>query len=129
MDRLSGSSLVGTETVTPSGPSKDVTAVTRVCVGVCVSLTWQQLSVETDGVFFQAALASRDTPEQLIIALEPEAASIYCRKLRLHQMVDLGTRTTHNDLSTNDNVGSGMTQGNFGPADGIFPSFLRRQRQ
>ncbi|XP_029687857.1 heat shock 70 kDa protein 12A isoform X4 [Takifugu rubripes] len=60
---------------------------------------------------YKAALASRDAPEQLIIALEPEAASIYCRKLRLHQMVDLGTQTTHNDLGTNDNVGSGMTQG------------------
>uniref|UniRef100_A0A674P5I8 Heat shock 70 kDa protein 12A n=1 Tax=Takifugu rubripes TaxID=31033 RepID=A0A674P5I8_TAKRU len=59
---------------------------------------------------YKAALASRDAPEQLIIALEPEAASIYCRKLRLHQMVDLGTQTTHNDLGTNDNVGSGMTQ-------------------
>lgn len=61
----------------------------------------------------QAALASREDPDQLIIALEPEAASIYCRKLRLHQMVDLGTPTTQNGFNTNENVGSGMTQGWF----------------
>ncbi|XP_035986529.1 heat shock 70 kDa protein 12A isoform X5 [Fundulus heteroclitus] len=60
---------------------------------------------------YKSALVSRENPEQLIIALEPEAASIYCRKLRLHQMVDLGTQTTQNGFSPNDNVGSGMTQG------------------
>ncbi|KAM4730224.1 heat shock 70 kDa protein 12A isoform 2-T2 [Anableps anableps] len=60
---------------------------------------------------YKSALVSRENPEQLIIALEPEAASIYCRKLRLHQMVDLGTQTTQNGFSSNDNVGSGMTQG------------------
>uniref|UniRef100_A0A8C4EZJ5 Heat shock 70 kDa protein 12A n=1 Tax=Dicentrarchus labrax TaxID=13489 RepID=A0A8C4EZJ5_DICLA len=36
---------------------------------------------------YKSALVSRENPEQLIIALEPEAASIYCRKLRLHQML------------------------------------------
>nr|XP_046257966.1 heat shock 70 kDa protein 12A isoform X5 [Scatophagus argus] len=60
---------------------------------------------------YKAALVSRENPEQLIIALEPEAASIYCRKLRLHQMVDLGTQTTQNGFSPTENVGSGMTQG------------------
>ncbi|XP_039995088.1 heat shock 70 kDa protein 12A isoform X5 [Xiphias gladius] len=60
---------------------------------------------------YKSGLVSRENPEQLIIALEPEAASIYCRKLRLHQMVDLGTKTTQNGLSPTDNVGSGMTQG------------------
>uniref|UniRef100_A0AAZ3S5P1 Heat shock 70 kDa protein 12A n=1 Tax=Oncorhynchus tshawytscha TaxID=74940 RepID=A0AAZ3S5P1_ONCTS len=57
-----------------------------------------------------AGLVPRDTPEQLIIALEPEAASIYCRKLRLHQMIDIGTKTTQNGFSPNENVGAGMTQ-------------------
>ena len=38
---------------------------------------------------FQAGLASPENAEQLIIALEPEAASIYCRKLRLHQTIEL----------------------------------------
>uniref|UniRef100_A0A673WLK8 Heat shock 70 kDa protein 12A n=1 Tax=Salmo trutta TaxID=8032 RepID=A0A673WLK8_SALTR len=41
---------------------------------------------------YKAGLVPRDIPEQLIIALEPEAASIYCRKLRLHQMIDIGQR-------------------------------------
>ncbi|XP_056148001.1 heat shock 70 kDa protein 12A [Lampris incognitus] len=59
---------------------------------------------------YKAGLVFRDNPEQLIIALEPEAASIYCRKLRLHQMVDLGSRTTQNGFSPTDNVGAGMTQ-------------------
>ena len=35
----------------------------------------------------QAGIASPDYPDQLLIALEPEAASIYCRRLRLHQLV------------------------------------------
>ncbi|CAK6978420.1 heat shock 70 kDa protein 12A isoform X3 [Scomber scombrus] len=60
---------------------------------------------------YKSGLVSRDNPEQLIIALEPEAASIYCRKLRLHQMVDLGSQTTQNGFSPTENVGSGMTQG------------------
>uniref|UniRef100_A0A8B9NTS6 Heat shock 70 kDa protein 12A n=1 Tax=Apteryx owenii TaxID=8824 RepID=A0A8B9NTS6_APTOW len=38
---------------------------------------------------YKAGMATPENPEQLIIALEPEAASIYCRKLRLHQMIDL----------------------------------------
>ncbi|XP_052436921.1 heat shock 70 kDa protein 12A isoform X3 [Carassius gibelio] len=60
---------------------------------------------------YKAGLASRDNPDQLIIALEPEAASIYCRKLRLHQMVDLGNKTSLNGYSPTENVGAGMTQG------------------
>ncbi|XP_004076967.1 heat shock 70 kDa protein 12A isoform X1 [Oryzias latipes] len=59
---------------------------------------------------YKSGLVSRDTPEQLIIALEPEAASIYCRKLRLHQMVDLATSNTQNGFNPNDNVGSGVSQ-------------------
>ncbi|XP_039526000.1 heat shock 70 kDa protein 12A isoform X3 [Pimephales promelas] len=60
---------------------------------------------------YKAGLVSRDNPDQLIIALEPEAASIYCRKLRLHQMVDLSNKTAQNGYSPTENVGSGMTQG------------------
>lgn len=59
----------------------------------------------------QAGLASRDNPEQLIISLEPEAASIYCRKLRLHQMVDLGDKTSINGYNPPENVGASMGQG------------------
>lgn len=36
---------------------------------------------------------SREDADQLLIALEPEAASVYCRKLRLHQLLDLSSRT------------------------------------
>lgn len=36
---------------------------------------------------YQAGIASSLNPEQLIISLEPEAASIYCRKLRLYQLI------------------------------------------
>ncbi|XP_061693827.1 heat shock 70 kDa protein 12A isoform X4 [Syngnathoides biaculeatus] len=61
---------------------------------------------------YKSGLVSRDNPEQLIIALEPEAASIYCRKLRLHQMLDLSSQTTQNGFSPTDNVGSTMTQAN-----------------
>ncbi|XP_060790778.1 heat shock 70 kDa protein 12A isoform X3 [Neoarius graeffei] len=60
---------------------------------------------------YKAGLASRENPEQLIISLEPEAASIYCRKLRLHQMVDLGDKTSINGYSPTENVGAGMVQG------------------
>ncbi|KAA0200149.1 hypothetical protein HAZT_HAZT005498 [Hyalella azteca] len=36
---------------------------------------------------YMAGLADPNSPEQLLIALEPEAAAIYCRKLRRHQLV------------------------------------------
>ena len=39
----------------------------------------------------QADIASADQPSQLVIALEPEAASVYCRKLKMTQLV--GDRT------------------------------------
>ena len=35
----------------------------------------------------QAGIASPEYPDQLLIALEPEAASIYVRRLRMHQLV------------------------------------------
>ena len=36
---------------------------------------------------YQAGIASRESPSQLVIALEPEAASVYCRRLKLNQLV------------------------------------------
>ncbi|XP_065100981.2 heat shock 70 kDa protein 12A isoform X4 [Paramisgurnus dabryanus] len=60
---------------------------------------------------YKAGLVHRDNPDQLIIALEPEAASIYCRKLRLHQMVDLDSKTALNGYNPTENVGAGMAQG------------------
>lgn len=35
----------------------------------------------------QAGIASSENPEQLLIALEPEVASIFCRRLKMHQLV------------------------------------------
>ena len=35
----------------------------------------------------QAGIASTSNPDQLLIALEPEAASIYVRRQRLHQLL------------------------------------------
>lgn len=60
---------------------------------------------------FQAGLVSPENSEQLIIALEPEAASIYCRKLRLHQMIELSSKAAVNGYSGSDTVGAGFTQG------------------
>ncbi|XP_034082070.1 heat shock 70 kDa protein 12A isoform X1 [Gymnodraco acuticeps] len=75
---------------------------------------------------YKSGLVSRENPEQLIIALEPEAASIYCRKLRLHQMVDLGTNTTQNGCSPTENVGGVITQVSPGHA---AKEHVRRNRQ
>ncbi|NWV08322.1 HS12A protein, partial [Ptilonorhynchus violaceus] len=60
---------------------------------------------------YKAGMASPENPEQLIIALEPEAASIYCRKLRLHQMIDLSSRAPVNGYSPSDTIGTAFTQG------------------
>nr|XP_060615195.1 heat shock 70 kDa protein 12B-like [Anolis sagrei ordinatus] len=53
---------------------------------------------------YSAGLVPPESPEQLLIALEPEAASIYCRKLRLNQLMDLseGPRGPHGRRSTHD---------------------------
>ncbi|XP_029110319.1 heat shock 70 kDa protein 12B isoform X1 [Scleropages formosus] len=45
---------------------------------------------------YLAGLVSPESPDQLLIALEPEAASIYCRKLRMHQVIDLSARPIAN---------------------------------
>lgn len=38
-------------------------------------------------ILSQAGLVTPQNPKQLIIALEPEAASIYCKQLRLRECV------------------------------------------
>nr|XP_039251226.1 heat shock 70 kDa protein 12A-like [Styela clava] len=52
---------------------------------------------------YQAGLASEDNPSQLVIALEPEAASIYCRKLRNTQL----QTTSPDDLTIQESLKSG----------------------
>lgn len=59
--------------------------------------------------FLQAGLASPDDPDQLLIALEPEAASFYCRTL---QMKDFLGET--GDESVNDGLASYVVIDNGG---------------
>ncbi|XP_059506660.1 heat shock 70 kDa protein 12B isoform X2 [Stegostoma tigrinum] len=59
---------------------------------------------------YLAGLASPEYPEQLLIALEPEAASIYCRKLRLHQLIELSNRGTANGYGPDTSIGSSFRQ-------------------
>ncbi|KAI2557402.1 heat shock protein family A (Hsp70) member 12A, partial [Homo sapiens] len=73
---------------------------------------------------YQAGLASPENSEQLIIALEPEAASIYCRKLRLHQMIELSSKAAVNGYSGSDTVGAGFTQGTSALSLPLLLSFL-----
>lgn len=60
---------------------------------------------------WQAGLVSPETPEQLLIALEPEAASIYCRKLRLHQLIELSCKPQPNGLAPDHAIDSSFRQG------------------
>ncbi|XP_074848279.1 heat shock 70 kDa protein 12B [Carettochelys insculpta] len=59
---------------------------------------------------YKAGLVSPENPEQLLIALEPEAASIYCRKLRLHQLIDLSCKPLANGLAPELSVDSSFRQ-------------------
>ncbi|XP_041074229.1 heat shock 70 kDa protein 12B isoform X1 [Polyodon spathula] len=58
---------------------------------------------------YLAGLISPENPEQLLIALEPEAASIYCRKLRLHQVIDLSGRPMANGFEQDSPVPIGSS--------------------
>uniref|UniRef100_A0A8C8B4R7 Heat shock protein family A (Hsp70) member 12B n=1 Tax=Otus sunia TaxID=257818 RepID=A0A8C8B4R7_9STRI len=68
---------------------------------------------------YKAGLVSPENPEQLLIALEPEAASIYCRKLRLHQLIDLSCKPPANGLAPEHPIDSSFRQGE--PRGGPFP--------
>ncbi|XP_078411322.1 heat shock 70 kDa protein 12B-like isoform X2 [Cetorhinus maximus] len=59
---------------------------------------------------YLAELASPEYPEQLLIALEPEAASVYCRKLRLHQLIDLSSTEVTNEYGPDNPVMSSFRQ-------------------
>lgn len=64
----------------------------------------------------QAGLVSRENAEQLLIALEPEAASVYCRKLRLHQLLDLSGRAPRGGrLGERRSIDSSFRQGELPP--------------
>ncbi|KGL92549.1 Heat shock 70 kDa protein 12B, partial [Charadrius vociferus] len=67
---------------------------------------------------YKAGLVSPENPEQLLIALEPEAASIYCRKLRLHQLIDLSCKPPANGLAPDHSIDSSFRQGERPPGTG-----------
>ncbi|XP_063313619.1 heat shock 70 kDa protein 12B [Pelobates fuscus] len=59
---------------------------------------------------YLAGLVSPENPDQLLIALEPEAASIYCRKLRLHQLIDLSSKAFFNGFPSDRSIDSSFRQ-------------------
>ncbi|KAG8453272.1 hypothetical protein GDO86_000053 [Hymenochirus boettgeri] len=59
---------------------------------------------------YGAGLVSKENPEQLLIALEPEAASIYCRKLRLHQLIELSSKAFFNGYTSDRTIDSSFRQ-------------------
>ncbi|KAG8513424.1 Heat shock 70 kDa protein 12B, partial [Galemys pyrenaicus] len=92
----------------PSLPEKD--AVRWV---LTVPAIWKQPAKQfMREAAYLAGLVSREDAEQLLIALEPEAASVYCRKLRLHQLLDLSSRTPgHGRLGERRSIDSSFRQG------------------
>lgn len=80
---------------------------------------WSSLALPT--TYSQAGLVSREDAEQLLIALEPEAASVYCRKLRLHQLLDLSSRAPGSGrLGERRSIDSSFRQGELTP--GALPT-------
>ena len=64
---------------------------------------FQHLTQIIDSI--QAGIASLDNPDRLLIALEPEAASIFCRKLRIRDCViedDLKAKAGDDSLISED---------------------------
>uniref|UniRef100_A0A8B9PTB6 Heat shock protein family A (Hsp70) member 12B n=1 Tax=Apteryx owenii TaxID=8824 RepID=A0A8B9PTB6_APTOW len=90
----------------PSLPEKD--AVRWV---ITVPAIWKQPAKQfMREAAYKAGLVSPESPEQLLIALEPEAASIYCRKLRLHQLMELSCQPPANGLAPERAVDSSFRQ-------------------
>lgn len=56
---------------------------------------------------YQAGLASPSNPEQVLIALEPEAASVYCRRRKIREFV---TESGSDDASVGDTLALPDTQ-------------------
>lgn len=67
---------------------------------VTVPAIWRQPAKQfMRAAAYEAGIATPEYPDQLLIALEPEAASIYCRRMRMHQLVPEIPYRRH---STND---------------------------
>lgn len=55
---------------------------------VTVPAIWKQPAKQfMRNAAYEAGMGSERNPDQLIIALEPEAASVYCRGLRINQLI------------------------------------------
>ncbi|XP_015269508.1 PREDICTED: heat shock 70 kDa protein 12B [Gekko japonicus] len=90
----------------PSLPEKD--AIRWV---ITVPAIWKQPAKQfMREAAYLAGLVPSENPEQLLIALEPEAASIYCRKLRLNQLIDLSYRPQANGLASDLPIDSSFRQ-------------------
>lgn len=76
---------------------------------------WRRVIRTTRILFLQAGLASNDDPDQLLIALEPEAGSFYCRTL---QMKDFLGET--GDESVNEGLASYVVIDNGGEGHNLF---------
>ncbi|XP_077157425.1 heat shock 70 kDa protein 12B isoform X2 [Paroedura picta] len=91
----------------PSLPEKD--AIRWV---ITVPAIWKQPAKQfMREAAYLAGLVPSENPEQLLIALEPEAASIYCRKLRLNQLIDLSYKPQANGLASDLPIDSSFRQG------------------
>ena len=55
----------------------------------------------------QAGLAHPSSPEQILIALEPEAASVYCREQKVREFV---AESGSNDATVKDTIARPETQ-------------------
>ena len=75
---------------------------------------WKLAILRTDNLFNfvnQAGLTTSSEPERILIALEPEAASIFCRKLRLRDCV--WEETKRRSTVTSDEQIADEFQGKF----------------
>ncbi|XP_028966949.1 uncharacterized protein LOC100899882 [Galendromus occidentalis] len=55
---------------------------------ITVPAIWRQPAKQfIRAAAYKAGIGSPESPERVVIALEPEAASVYCRKLKVHQLV------------------------------------------
>ena len=61
---------------------------------------------------YQAGIGNRDNPEQVLIALEPEAASVYCRKLKMSQLVPERQKFAFSDNLSRPEAASHSSQDN-----------------
>ena len=83
--------------------SLDIVAGVLVVVAICVASPFFFF------FFFliQAGLASPSNPEQVLIALEPEAASVYCRRRKMREFV---AESGSDDASVGDTLALPDTQ-------------------